>query len=62
MATLFVFNMRNDWLLLGLGVLFLMALGWILIKTLPGMVEQIMMLLNLGSVREGERVIFNGIP
>ncbi len=62
MATLFVFNMRNDWLLLGLGVLFLMALGWVLIKTLPGMVEQIMMLLNLGSVREGERVVFNGVP
>ncbi len=62
MATLFIFNLRNDWLLLGLGVLFLVALGWVLIKTFPAMVEQLMMLLNLGSVREGERLVFNGIP
>jgi len=62
MATLFIFNLRNDWLLLGICVLFLVALGWVVIKTLPAMVEQLMMLLNLGSVREGERLIFNGIP
>lgn len=61
-ATLFTFNLRNDWLLLGLGALFLLALGWILIKSLPTMVEQVMLLLNLGSVREGERLIYSGIP
>jgi len=62
MATLFIFNLRNDWLLLGICVLFLVALGWVLIKTLPTMIEQLTMLLNLGSVREGERLVFNGIP
>lgn len=62
MATLFIFNLRNDWLLLGIGALFLVALGWILLKTLPSMVEKVMLLLNLGSVREGERVIYNGVP
>ncbi len=62
MATLFIFNLRNDWLLLGICVLFLVALGWVLVKTLPAMIEQLTMLLNLGSVREGERLIFNGIP
>ncbi len=62
MATLFVFNLRNDWLLLGLGTLFLLALGWVMIKSLPSMVEQVMLLLNLGSVRESERLIYNGIP
>ena len=62
MATLYIFNLRNDWLLLGICVLFLVALGWVLIKTLPSMIEQLTMLLNLGSVREGERLIFNGIP
>jgi len=61
-ATLFVFNLRNDWLLLGLGCLFLVALGWVLIKSIPGMVDQVMLLLNLGSVRESERVIYNGVP
>lgn len=62
MATLFVFNLRNDWLLLGIGALFLLAVGWIVIKSLPSFVEQVMLLLNLGSVREGERLIYNGIP
>ena len=46
----------------GICVVFLVALGWVLIKTLPSMIEQLTMLLNLGSVREGERLIFNGIP
>ncbi|TFH11816.1 MAG: mechanosensitive ion channel [Nitrosomonadales bacterium] len=62
MATLFIFNLRNDWLLLGISVLFLLAIGWVLIKTLPTMLEQLMLLLNLGSVREGGRVVMNGIP
>lgn len=61
-AMLFVFNLRNDWLLLGLGCLFLIAIGWVLIKSLPTVIDQSMLLLNLGSVREGERIIFNGIP
>ena len=61
-ATLFTFNLRNDWLLLGLGCLFLIALGWVLIKSIPVMVEQVMLLLNLGSIREGERIVYNGVP
>ena len=62
MAMLFVFNLRNDWLLLGIAVLFLVAIGWGIIKTLPAMLEQLMILLNLGSVREGGRLVMNGIP
>ncbi len=61
-ATLFVFNSLNDWLLLGISTIFLVALGWVFINTLPTMVEQLMILLNLGSVREGGRVIYNGVP
>ncbi len=62
MAMLFIFNLRNDWLLLGIAVLFLIAIGWGIIKTLPTMLEQLMILLNLGSVREGERLVMCGIP
>jgi len=62
LAMLFIFNMRNDWLLLGIAVLFLLAIGWGIIKTLPTMIEQLMILLNLGSVREGERLVMSGIP
>ena len=61
-AMLFIFNLRNDWLLLGIAVLFLVAIGWGVVKTLPAMLEQLMILLNLGSVREGGRLVMNGIP
>jgi hypothetical protein len=62
MAMLVVFNMRNDWLLLGLAMVLFIAGLWVLLKMLPGLVEQGAVLLNLGSVQEGERVLFNGVP
>ncbi len=61
-AMLIVFNTLNDWLLLGITMIFLIALGWVSVKMIPSMVEQIALLLNLGAVQEGERVMFNGIP
>lgn len=61
-AMVVVFNMRNDWLLLGLSMLFLLAMLWVALKMLPNLLEQISVLLNLGAVQEGERVLFNGVP
>ncbi|MEM8550637.1 MAG: hypothetical protein AAGF10_07585 [Verrucomicrobiota bacterium] len=61
-AMLVVFNMRNDWLLPGLAMLLLIAALWITIKMLPSLLEQLSVLLNLGAVQEGERVLFNGVP
>ncbi|MEL6478156.1 MAG: hypothetical protein AAFR17_12590 [Pseudomonadota bacterium] len=61
-AMLIVFNLRNDWLLLGLAALLLIALVWIGIRMLPGLVEQVTLLLNLGAVQEEERVVFDGVP
>lgn len=61
-AALAVFNSRNDWLLLGFGVLLLLGFLWTLVKSLPEAVEQMRTLLNLGSVQEGERLIFDGVP
>ena len=59
---LYVLNARNDWLLLGLVVLLVIALIWMGLKMLPDMIEQITTLLNLGAVQEGERLLFEGIP
>lgn len=59
---LYIFNMRNDWLLLGLVVLLSIAILWMGLKMLPDMLEQITLLLNLGAVQEGERVMFEGVP
>ena len=61
-SMLYVFNARNDWLLMTLAIIFLLAAGWVMIKMLPNLIEQIALLLNLGAVQEGERVVFNGVP
>ncbi|MDI1314858.1 MAG: hypothetical protein PSV43_22030, partial [Prosthecobacter sp.] len=61
-AVLLVFYLAGDWVLLGLAVLFLIGIAWTGKQTLPVVYEQVKLLLNLGSVREGERVIYNGLP
>ncbi len=61
-AMLAVFNLRNDWLLLGLSILLFIAAIWLAIRMLPSLLEQLWVLLNLGAVQERERVLFNGVP
>ena len=61
-AILTVFNYYNDWLLTGLTILLLLALGWVFLMSLPSMIEQLTLLLNLGAVQEGERVVIDGVP
>jgi hypothetical protein len=62
LAMLAVFNIMNDWLLLGIASIFALATAWIGLKMLPGIAEQITLLLNLGAVQEGERLMFAGVP
>lgn len=62
LAMLAVFNMMNDWLLLGIASVFAIAIAWIGLKMLPSISEQITLLLNLGAVQEGERLMFAGVP
>ncbi|MFD2256990.1 hypothetical protein ACFSSA_09900 [Luteolibacter algae] len=57
-----VFYARGDWLLLTLVVIFLVGVVWTGKNAIPPYLEQIRMILNLGSVREGERVIYDGLP
>lgn len=61
-SALLVFYLAGDWVLLGLASMFLLGIAWTGKQTLPVVYEQLKLLLNLGSVREGERVIFNGLP
>ncbi len=61
-ATLLVFNMVGDWFLLGILLIFLLGIGWASVNTLPAHVETIKLMLNIGAVREGERLLFNGSP
>lgn len=61
-TTLAIFNAYNDWLLTGFMLLVFIALGWFTLRSLPSLFEQITLLLNLGAVQEGERLVINGVP
>ncbi len=61
-AMLYVLNMMNDWILLGITSVFAIAIAWIGLKMLPAIIEQTTLLLNLGAVQESERVLLNGVP
>ena len=61
-AVLLVFYLRGDWLLLTLVAVLLIGAAWAGKTALPPYVEQIRMLLNMGVVREGERVVYQELP
>lgn len=62
MGSLLVLYSAGDWTLLGLALLALLGLAWASKTAIPIFLEQIQLLLNLGSVREMERVIVNDLP
>ncbi|MYM64149.1 hypothetical protein [Pseudomaricurvus sp. HS19] len=59
LATLYT---MGDWLLLTVFCILLLGLVFALRNSLPRYVEEARLLLNLGPVREGERVVYNGLP
>ncbi|MDA8792495.1 hypothetical protein N9N67_04570 [Bacteriovoracaceae bacterium] len=52
----------NDWLLVTISVIIFGGVIWSTRNYLPQYVEQFKLLLNVGSVREGERIVYDGIP
>ena len=62
LAALFVLYFSGDWLLLTLFIVLLAGLGWGAKNGIPKTFEQTKMLLNLGPVRKGERLTFEGVP
>lgn len=61
-VTMFVLYLRGDWVLLGFIMVFLAAACWGLSQSLPKQIQTIKILMNVGTVREGERVFYQGIP
>lgn len=61
-AVIFVFYLRGDILLMG--VAFIVAAGIVLSlrNTIPKFIDELRLLLNLGSIREDERVMYQGLP
>ena len=61
LATLLVLYARSDWVLLGLLLMFLLGIAWASKAAFSLFLEQIRLLLNLGSVRERELVVIDGV-
>lgn len=57
-----VLYVTGDWVLLTIGLFFVLGLAWAAKNTLPAISEHLKLLLNLGPVREGERLVFEGVP
>ena len=62
MSPLAVFYYFEDWLLLSLSLLVGFGIGWSVLKALSQYWRQAQLFLNVGAVREGERVWLDGIP
>ena len=58
-ATLYLLN---DWVLVTFIVLLLFGLVWSSRNYLPQYFELFKIVLNFGAIREGERLVFNGLP
>ncbi|MCG6899731.1 MAG: hypothetical protein LJE75_06970 [Gammaproteobacteria bacterium] len=62
MGPMVVFYVVEDWVLFSLGILLLLGIGLTLRQALPRYWQQIQLFLNVGSVREGERIDMDGLP
>ena len=57
-----IFYLAEDWVLFSFSLLILLGIAWSLKSVVPEYWAQIQLFLNVGSVREGERIFLDGIP
>ena len=62
LAGMSVLYIQGDWILLGLFIIILVGLALVLQRALPSYIYEARLMLNIGPVREGERVIYRGLP
>ncbi len=61
-ALLIVLYTSGDWLIMAIVIFIVLGILWGARNTIPQFAEQIKLLLGFGPVRQGERVIIDGIP
>ncbi len=61
-APMIIFYIEEDWVLFSLGLLILIGMAWTLRQAVPRYWGQLELFLNVGPVREGERLMLDGIP
>jgi len=62
LAPLVTFYMFEDWVMFSIGLLIAFGVLWSLRNVIPNMWRQGRLLLNIGAVREGERINYSGLP
>lgn len=62
LGPMIVFYVVEDWVLFSLSLLLLLGIMWTLRQALPRYLHQIQTFLNIGAVREGERLLLDGLP
>ncbi len=62
LSSLLSLYLLDDWLLLSITILFLMAIFWTSRRLIPNFLKELRIIMNLGTVREGERMIWKGVP
>jgi len=58
----FVLYVAEDWFLMSLAIIFFLGFFWTIRQVLPRLWQQGRLMLNLGAVREGERLVMYGVP
>jgi len=61
-AAMYVLLLLNDWVLLGFLFIFILGIIWSAKDNLVTYGKELQLLLNAGSIRQNERVIYKGIP
>ncbi|MGD8592034.1 MAG: hypothetical protein PVF82_04335 [Gammaproteobacteria bacterium] len=62
LAAIAVLYVRGDRILMGLLFIALIGVALTLQRTLPAFMKEARVLLNIGSVREGQRLLYKGLP
>ena len=62
LAALIVLYVMGDWVLLVIAIIILLSITLAAKNGFPNYYQQVRILLNVGEVREGERIIFDGMP
>lgn len=57
-----VLYILGDWVLLSLAIIFALGVAWASKQAFPRIRSEATLMLNFGTVREGEVVVYNGIP
>ncbi|CAA6821780.1 MAG: Unknown protein [uncultured Sulfurovum sp.] len=61
-APMTIFYIEEDWFLFSIGLLIFLGVMWTFRSLISNLWQQARLFLNIGSVREDERIYYNGLP